>query len=64
MKKTTVVTVETQSVGQSFGCCGVVRSQRTGRKLAETRLYPHGFDAAAMMSAEDLAESRGYVLAR
>ena len=57
---TTTVTIETREVGQSFGCEGLVRSQKSRRVLARTRVFPFGFDAQAAASAERIASERGY----
>ena len=59
-KRRTVVVLSTRLVGTNFGCCGVIRSQRTGRVLAETDTKPHGFASAALNAAMELATKRGY----
>lgn len=39
------VTVRTINLGQNFACFAVI--ERRGKRLAETRNFPFGFDAAA-----------------
>lgn len=54
------VTIETRSVGENFGCCGVIRDARSRRKLAETRVYPNGFDHAAAVGAVSICDRQGW----
>jgi len=58
-----IVTVSVRPVGQSFGCVGIVRDARSGRRLGVTRLYPYGFDGPAHAGAVAIAESKGWRVA-
>ncbi len=60
--KPTIVTIDTRTAGQFFGTYGIVRSARTGRTLASTRVYPYGFIASAAKGAAEIAAERGYVI--
>ncbi len=54
------VRIETRSVGDAFGCCGIVRDAKSGRKLAETDTYPNGCEQSARSAAKRIAQERGY----
>lgn len=58
----TQVTITTRTVGQNFGCSGVVRYASNGRKVHETDVRPFGFDANAYEAAKSWAEGKGYVV--
>lgn len=56
------VTVETRTVGQSFGTVGVVRDMR-GRKIAESpTVRPFGFSEQACRDALAIVEARGWAV--
>lgn len=59
-KTTTRVFVTTRTVGESFGTVAQIRSERTRRILAETRVRPYGFTQAALRDADAICEERGY----
>lgn len=52
------VRIVVRTVGQSFGCCAVIRDARSGRKLWESRVFPYGFAANAQQRAINEARSR------
>lgn len=54
--------IQVREVGQAFGCVGVVRDAESGRKLAQTRVYPHGFNGNASAGAERIALSKGWTV--
>ena len=57
------VTVKTRTVGQHFGTCGIIRSAKNGRKLAETPdTYPLGFTTAAIEAAKGIARRKGWTV--
>lgn len=54
------VKIRVVSVGDNFGCRAIIRDARTGRRLAATRLCPHGFDGAAEGIAENICDANGW----
>lgn len=61
MSKSVKIVVE--SVGQAFGCKGVVVSARTGKELARCEeVRPYGNKAAAHEDAETLAAAHGWMV--
>jgi hypothetical protein len=59
MGTTKQVRITVYQVGQAFGCRGWVNDCRTGKLLAETRIFPHDFPAAAHEAAERMAADMG-----
>lgn len=60
--KTHRVRIATETVGQHFGTCAVLRDARSGRRLESTDTYPLGFVVAARDAAESIAKKRGWVV--
>ena len=57
------VKLDTASVGSVHGTLGIVRDASTGRRIAEAEtLSPHGFTGAALDSAREIAEARGWTV--
>jgi hypothetical protein len=54
------VRIETQTVGNNFGCCAILRDAKTGRKLAETDTFPRGCEQNARTAARDIAATKGF----
>lgn len=55
------VIIETETVGQAFGSCAVIRDMQ-GRRLEATETYPYGHCAAARARAEAIANDHGWVV--
>lgn len=55
------VTVETMTVGQGFGCCGVLRDAKSRRRLVLTDVVPFQFEEVARARARYLAAARGWI---
>lgn len=62
MSKHTRVMIQISNIGQSFGCCGIVRYASNGHKVHETDTYPYGFNDIAYSAAKAWAEDKGYIV--
>jgi hypothetical protein len=54
------VTISVRTVGQSFGCEGILRCG--SRVIWTSRVYPFGFRANAYTAAEDKAKAEGWAV--
>lgn len=58
-----IVTIETNTVGQQFGTCAVIKSAKSGRVLWTSDTKPYGMTNVARDAAEQVASDRGYIIA-